>query len=409
MAAAANTNAVAALLATEAEALEAARRAASLIAVIAADRAREAEPPREQLDILSRLGVTGIGVPKEHGGLGARVSTIVETVRLVSGADGSVGQILQLHNVMVRGLFGARPPEVKRELAADLLAGKRIGHAMAEIGGKNKFAMTTTLRKDADGRHRLNGRKFYTTGCFLADWISVGAVGEEGQPAGALVRRDAPGVTVLDDWRAFGQRNTLSGTAIFENVEIDERYLSPRGAPRRTGLTFPQILHAAIDVGIAGGALQAIVGFLRDTARAWVESGVERASQEPYTIAQVGEFVVSLRTAEAALKHAAAAFDFHDEHPDDDQAATELILSVATARAAADRAALEISSEGFALLGASSTREERNLDRFWRNARVHTTHDPIRWRKHHLGNYYLNGIEPSEYVGPKKKEPGNKP
>lgn len=392
----------AAVIATEAEAFEAARRAAAEIAVIAADRTREADPPREQLDLLSRLGVTGIGVPKAHGGLGARVSTIAETVRIVSKADGSVGQVLQLHNVMVRGLFGGRPPEVQRQLAADLLAGKRVGHALAEIGGKNKFALTTTLKKGPDGRYRLNGRKYYTTGSYLADWISVGALGEDGQSAGALIPRDAPGVTVLDDWKSFGQRNTLSGTAIFEDVEVPERFLSARGAPRRTGLTFPQILHAAIDTGIAAGALEAVTEFLRTTSRAWVESGVEKASEEPYIIQQIGEFVVSLRTAEAALKYATSAFDHHDQHPEDDQAATELILAVATARAASDRAALQISSDGFALLGASSTAEHRNLDRFWRNARVHTTHDPIRWRKHHLGNYYLNRVDPSEYVGPKR-------
>jgi hypothetical protein len=51
----------------------------------------------------------------------------------------------------------------------------------------------------------------------------------------------------------------------------------------------------------------------------------------------------------------------------------------------------------FSLLGASSSYRKFNLDRFWADVRVHTTHDPIRWRLHHIGDYYLNGVPPHEY------------
>lgn len=79
-------------------------------------------------------------MPAEFGGLGASVQTVVETVRLVSTADGGVGQLLQIHNVMLRGIFTGYPDEVRDRLIADVLAGKRFGNALAEIGGKNKFA-----------------------------------------------------------------------------------------------------------------------------------------------------------------------------------------------------------------------------------------------------------------------------
>ncbi|WP_273820846.1 acyl-CoA dehydrogenase family protein [Pseudomonas asplenii] len=385
------------LLRSEAEAIEAAREIAREIAEIAADSRQNGQLPRRQAQLLSASGITAIGVPKAHGGLGASVATIVETVRLISVADGGVGQLLQIHNVMLRGVIGY-PDEVRDRVLADVLAGKRLGNALAEVGGKNKFALKTRVDRREDGTLVLNGSKFYSTGSYLSEWISLTAASDDGG-AGVLLHRDTPGLTLVDDWDAFGQKNSVSGTVIFDNIELDERFVSRRKGPmKRTGLTFPQILHAAIDTGIAAGALDAAVDYLRHNARAWVESGVEQASEEPHIIKQIGEYAVALRAAESLLRDAARVFDRHELDPENKALQDELILSVATARAHADSASLKISSDIFSLLGASSSLSKWNLDRFWRNARVHTTHDPIRWRLHHVGNYYLNGVDPGEYT-----------
>jgi alkylation response protein AidB-like acyl-CoA dehydrogenase len=53
-----------------------------------------------------------------------------------------------------------------------------------------------------------------------------------------------------------------------------------------------------------------------------------------------------------------------------------------------------VADELFALTGARATQEKFDLDRHWRNARTHTLHDPLRWKLYHLGNYFLNGVEP---------------
>jgi alkylation response protein AidB-like acyl-CoA dehydrogenase len=385
---------------SEQEAIEIAHEVARRIAQAASDPARNRELPWEQAELLSRHGLTAIAVPRAHGGIGASVATVVEVVRIISTADGGVGQLLQIHNVMIRGVFEYPNATVRARLIADILAGKRFGNALAEVGGKNKFDTRTRVTRRADGSLVLNGRKFYATGCYLAEWISLSAGSDEGG-VGILLHRDTPGLTLVDDWDAYGQQHSVSGSVVFEDIVLDENYVQFRGAGgpmKRTGLTFPQILHAAIDTGIAAGALQAGVNYLRNHARAWVESGVEQASQEPHVIRQIGDFAVDLRAAESVLKHAAELFDRHlvDEHDNDLQ--NELILSVATARALSDRASLRIGSEMFGLLGASSSLSKWNLDRFWRDARVHTTHDPIRWRLHHVGNYYLNGVDPGEYT-----------
>ncbi len=387
-------------LTSEAEAIAAAHEAAAAIATISADPASNAQLPHRQAAILSQSGITAITVPREFGGIGASVKTVVETVRIISTADGGVGQLLQIHNVMVRGLYTGFAPEIRDRLVRDVLAGKRFGNALAEVGGKNKFDHKTFAERRADGKLILNGSKFYATGSYLAEWISLSAGSADGG-INILLNRHTPGLDLVDDWRAFGQQNSVSGTVRFKDIEVDERFVPKRpvgpGGMPRTGLTWPQILHAAIDTGIARGALEAATAHLRNNTRPWVDAAVDRAADEPHIIKTVGEYAVAVRSAEALLAYAADQFDQHKVDPDNKALQDELILAVATARAASDHASLHVSSDMFALLGANASLNQWNLDRFWRNARVHTTHDPIRWRLHHVGNYYLNGVDPAEY------------
>lgn len=387
----------AARLANEAAAIGAARRVADAIRPLALDRSRESELPRIQLDLLSESGVTAIAVPRDLGGIGASIETIVETVRIISEADGGIGQILQLHNVMIAGILSSPDEAQRRFFAPKILDGERFGNALAEIGGKNKLDTKTALTPRPAGGYFLNGRKFYSTGCYLADWISVGVLTKDGGRGSVIVPRDAAGLTVLDDWRAIGQRNTMSSTVIFENVVVPA-YAAPRPRkPLRTGLTRAQILHAAIDTGIARGALDAAVAYLRDHARAWIESGEDRITDEPHVIKQVGEFAAAVHAAEIVLRHAARTFDRQLADPASDALQTEAILAVAHARVQSDKASLLVGAQLFDLLGASAVQEKYNLDRFWRNARAHTTHDPIRWRLHAIGNHALNDATPIDF------------
>lgn len=389
---------------SEAQAIEAAHEAAVGIAALARDPAERKRLPLEQGAILERSGVTAIGVPKELGGIGASVATIVEVVRIISAADGGVGQIVQLHNMMLRGLT-RRPADAFRDrIIADVLDGKRLGHASAEVGGKHKFDTKTSAARGPDGRWVVNGAKYYSTGSYVAEWLFGGAKTDEGQ-IGFVVNRNTPGLFVDDDWNSFGQRHSVSGGVRFVDLVLDHDQVTgpapgggrPATNPERTGLTWAQILHASIDAGIARGAFDAAVDYLQNNAHAWVDAEVERAVQEPLIIKRIGDYAVALRVAESLLRDAAALYDEYRDAGQPEALEDELILAVATARARTDHAALFISSDMFSLLGASSSYRKFNLDRFWADVRVHTTHDPIRWRLHHLGNYYLNGAQPGEY------------
>jgi len=388
-------------LANDAEAITAAHEAAKEIRILAADRALNDKIPYRQAEILSEYGLTSILTPKEFGGIGASIATVVDVVRIISAADGGVGQILQIHNVMIRGVFQRPDDEFRARLIRDILDGKRFGNALAEGLGKGKGGVTR-VERNSEGKLILNGRKVFATGCFLAEWISISATSDLG-PLGILLNRNTPGLTLEDDWDAFGQQHSVSGSIRFDNVEVDERFAPKPGAagakglPGRTGLTWPQILHAAIDTGIARGALEAATDYLRNNTRVWVDADVDQASHEHHIIKRIGEYAVAVRGAESVLRYAAHTFDQHKADPENEALQDELILAVATARARSDYASLFIGRDLFSLTGANSTLAKWNLHRYWADARVHTIHDPIRWRIYHVGNYYLNGVPPDEY------------
>jgi hypothetical protein len=126
-------------LSSEAEAIAAAHEVADAIAHITRNHDREVELPIGQLRLLSESGVTAIAVPRELGGLGASIETITETVRIISQVDGGVGQILQLHNVMIGGILASPDEAYRAFFAPRILAGERFGNALAEVGARTSW------------------------------------------------------------------------------------------------------------------------------------------------------------------------------------------------------------------------------------------------------------------------------
>ncbi|RYJ05615.1 MAG: SfnB family sulfur acquisition oxidoreductase, partial [Actinomycetales bacterium] len=202
-----------------------------------------------------------------------------------------------------------------------------------------------------------------------------------------------------DDWAGFGQRTTGSGTVLLESVLVDPALVAPRAdaltGPYAYG-PYAQALHAAIDAGLARGALADAAAFVRTRTRPWIESGVERAADDPLLVQRFGELELAVRAAEAALGVGAAAVDRAYAARDADLHA-DASLAVATAKVLADRAALDVTSTLFEVAGAASTDESLGLHRHWRNARTHTTHDPVRYKVQHLGRWALNGEVPPRH------------
>jgi SfnB family sulfur acquisition oxidoreductase len=380
------------------EAIDTAKRLAKEFRKTADGRDRERLVPLQEVEILSQSGLLAAIVPREYGGAGITIVTLVRVLQILSAADGSLGQIPQNHFHFLNFISAFGTPEQKSYFLPKILAGQRLGNGLQERGngvlGTGKLA--TTLTSHADGSFRLNGEKRYCTGAFIAHWLPVMAATPEGDGILVYTDRKAPGVEVFNDWNGMGQRTTLSGTARFRDVPVAELHVFRRSFEGYSphGLSYAQLLHAAIDTGIAEGALTATAEFAREHARPWFEAKVEKAGEDPLLIKQYGELIVDFQAAEALTYRAASLLDAALADETNEAAGLEAVLAVAGARVQADRAALHAGHQLFEFGGAGATNEKWNLNRYWRDARTHTLHDPIRWRLHHLGNYHLNGVKP---------------
>lgn len=388
------------LIRDDTEALAVAQALAARFAPEAAARDRERRLPWAELDDFSASGLWGITVPREYGGAGVSNVTLAQVVATIAAADGSLGQIPQNHFYALEVLRVGGSEAQKRFFFARALAGERFGNALAEIGHKD-FKRRTRLSREGSG-WRIDGKKFYCTGALYAHWIPTLVVAQEdGREVSylAFVPRRAPGVTIVDDWDGFGQRVTGSGSVSFEHVHVESDWVVPFQASFDTPTTIgpvAQLLHAAIDLGIGRGAFAATLEFVREHARPWVDAGVERAADDPLAIQQVGDVAVRLRAAEALLHRAGRIVDATQRGPDADSVANASV-AVAEARALTTTASLLAGSKLFELGGTGATLDHLGLDRFWRNARTHTLHDPVRWKYHAVGNFYLNDRNPPRH------------
>ncbi|KAF3999913.1 SfnB family sulfur acquisition oxidoreductase [Glaciimonas immobilis] len=380
------------------DALVAAHKLALDFSVEAALRDQQRRLPWDELERYVSSGLWAISVPQEYGGAGVSNVTLAEVIAIISSADGSLGQIPQNHFYAIELLRINGTASQKKFFFERVLQGDRFGNALAEIGTRTSQERKTQLI--ADGKSfRINGRKFYATGTLYAEWIPTSVIDHAGVQHLAFVPKSADGLTIIDDWSGFGQRTTGSGSVVLDNVAVDANHIVPFQAafetPTHAG-PFAQLLHAAIDLGLARAALTDVIGFVRSRSRPWVDSGVERASEDPLTIHEIGNLTIQLHGAEALVERAGRWVDQAAAHPDEESVAAASI-AVAEARVLTTDIALLAGSKLFELAGAQSTLAEHNLDRHWRNARTHTLHDPVRWKYFAVGNYYLNGKKPPRH------------
>ena len=377
------------------EAVAAAHRLAAEFAKEASLRDRERRWPVAELDAFSQSGLWSINVPKAFGGPELSYATLAEVIAIVSAADPSLGQIPQNHLGVVAAIRTVSDEAQQHLLFGEALKGTRFGNAFSEIGSKRAADFETKF-SDAGDHVLVNGRKFYSSGALLAHLVPIVALDDEGRAWYAIAERDAPGLTIIDDWSSFGQRTTLSGTVILENVRVPKTHLVPgyKGYERPTadGAVF-QIIQAAVDTGIARGAIADTIAFVKSSSRPWVDSGVDHAWEDPYTIQAVGDLTLRLHAAEALLEKAGLAVDRAVAAPDAERVAAAQ-LAVAEAKILSTEIAIAATNKLFELAGTRSTLGVHNLDRHWRNARTHTLHDPVRWKYAILGNHALNGVKP---------------
>lgn len=373
------------------------------IAEGAAERSRRRELPHEPVRWLREAGFGALRVARPAGGAGASLRQLFALLVELARADSDVAHLFRGHFAHLEERLVDPDPQVRALWAAEAVAGRLVGNASSELGNGGWWDPRTTVEPGPDGRWRLDGTKYYSTGTIFADWVAVTALRTDGEKVALAVRTDAPGVERRDDWDGFGQRLTGSGTTVFTGVEVDPATVVPYADRRPNVLAaFFQLYLLAVLAGIAWAVVDDAVAFVRPRTRTYGSAQTPVPREDPLVQAVVGRLAAKAATAEAAVLAVADRLDAltravargeatQRDHDAADVAAYQAQVTVVDLVLAA-------TTELFEVGGASATAQDRGLDRHWRNARTLASHNPVVLKERLVGDWYLNDVAPAAHL-----------
>lgn len=356
--------------------------------------------PQEEINRLKEAGLGALRLPEAEGGSGATLPELANILIELSQADSNITQALRGHFGFVEDVVNKTPGDKNRKRWTERIArGEIAGNAWTEIGNAKQDAFSTRV-SGTNGNLVVSGTKYYTTGSFFADWIDVGATGVDGRGVVLQVRRDAPGVEVVDDWDGFGQTLTASGTTIFTDVAVDPEDIVVDDEKFRYGAAFYQLVHLATLAGIGRSIANETAQAVAARTRSYSNGAAPRSSQDPQVLQVVGRLRGNAYAAGAIVLQVAAAIErayqahFAADTEAEERANAIAELETSQAVTVVTNLVLEASTLIFDALGASATRKPNGLDRHWRNARTLSSHNPRIYKDRIVGDYAVNGTLP---------------
>ncbi len=375
-------------------------RLVDALAQTATERDRRGGHAAAERRLVRESGLLALLVPAWAGGFSAGWPTVCGAVRRLAEVDSALAHVFGFHHLQIAGVLLYGDAEQQRRLLCQTVEERLFwGNALNPLDRR-------LVATPVEGGWQLDGLKTYASGSVGADRLTFSAVvaGADAAVAptltGTIAARSA-GLRIDEDWDSFGQRQTDSGTVRFEGVFLAARDVlvapgtvpTPRATLRQL---VSQLTMANVYLGIGQGAFETARRYTLEEARPWPTSGVARSADDPYVQHRYGELWLLVRPAQLAADAAATRLEAALAVGEALTAAqrAEVAIAVAEAKVLAHRAAVEVASQLFELTGARSTSDRLRLDRFWRNARVHTLHDPVDHKLRDLGRYRLEGRAP---------------
>ena len=381
-------------------AIEIAQQLAKTFAETAAERDKQGGNPKAERDLIRQSGLLGLSIPQAFGGQGADWKTIFKTIQAIAQVDSSLAHVYGFHHLLIATvqLFAQKEQYAtwfEQTAEQNLFWGNTL----------NPLDKRTTVQQISADEYIFHGDKSFCSGSIDSDILLCSGFNAQNKLLIGVIPTQRDGVSFLGDWNNMGQRQTDSGTSHFEQVKIHENELLLNPGPLSTPYSslrplIAQLIFVHLFLGVAEGAFEVA----RETVqqqKAWSKSLVENAVNDPFTQKHFAEFYVQLEgvrlLANKAVETLQKAWDIGESL--DAEQRGEVSIAIATAKIAATNTSLYITQNIFQVMGARATTAKLNLDRFWRNVRTQTLHDPIDYKYQEVGEWVLTGKvpEPSFY------------
>ena len=339
------------------------RFAADRIAPLAAKIDADDWFPRELWPQMGELGLHGITVEEEYGGLGLGYLEHVIAQEEVARASASIGLSYGAHsNLCVNQIRRWASPEQKAKYLPKLISGEHVGAlAMSEAGAGSDVVSMKLKAEKVQGGYVLNGTKFWITNAHYADTLVVYAKTGEGSRGITtfLIEKDMPGFSLGQKLDKMGMRGSPTGELVFNDCEVpDENVMGPVNGGvgvLMSGLDYERTVLAGIQLGIMQACLDVVLPYVRERKQFGQAIGGFQLIQ-----AKVADMYVALNSARAYVYTVAKNCD----------AGRTTRFDAAGAILLASESAVKVSLEAIQALGGAGYTKDWPVERFMRDAKL---------------------------------------
>ncbi|MEI2682068.1 acyl-CoA dehydrogenase family protein [Erwinia aphidicola] len=357
--------------------------------------------PTEALRWLKEAGFGTLRIPQQQGGFGATLPQLFQLLTELAEADSNLPQALRAHFAFVEDRLNQPDSAQRQSWFRRFADGELVGSGWTEIGTV-KLGEVITKVSPVEHGWQLDGEKFYSTGSLYADWIDVYAQrSDNGRDVIALVNTHQAGVERDDDWDGFGQRLTGSGSTRFRQARVEQAHVFDFSERFRYQTAFYQHVLLATLAGIGRAVKRDAAAGVANRTRTYSHGNAGRVKNDAQVLQVVGQISSWAWAVEATVQRAAHSLQLaYELHNSGDEARIQQAnvlaeLESAQAQVVASELVPRAASELFNALGASDTRVSKALDRHWRNARTVASHNPVIYKIRNVGDWEVNGKEPT--------------
>jgi len=339
------------------------RFAADRIAPIAAGIDAEDRFPIELWPEMGALGLHGITVTEDDGGLGLGYLEHVIACEEVGRASASVGLSYGAHsNLCVNQIARWANPEQKAKYLPQLISGEHVGSLAMSEANAGSDVMSMKLKADAvQGGYVLNGTKFWITNAAYADTLVVYANTSEGGRGLTtfLIEKNMEGFSIGQKIDKMGMRGSPTAELVFDDCFVGEEQVMgpPNGGAgvMMSGLDYERTVLAGIQLGIMQACLDTVLPYVRERKQFGKPIGTFQLMQ-----GKVADMYVALNSARAYVYAVAKSCD----------AGRTTRFDAAGAILLASENAVKVANEAVQALGGAGYTKDWPVERYYRDAKL---------------------------------------